>query len=167
MFHGDDYPLVLMWCPPRALATAAANLGKSPHQPASPCGVLSHVTGCHFEVAAVHYRRPAMREETAMGLDSVPMRLFISTIEKWTAALSQRDGKDARFFIEQLQTAAELLAIDPRFDKVYRSHVSGCSIINAPELVPCVCAFFRAITDANHSSRLRDDQDPQPELAPA
>ena len=102
-----------------------------------------------------------------MNLNSVPIRLFVSTIEKWVAALNQRDARQARFFIEQLHAAAEMLAIDPAFERLYRERLSKCSVLTAPDLIHCLSAFFSAVTDASHTGRFHDDSDPQPAVVPA
>ena len=102
-----------------------------------------------------------------MSLNSVPIRLFVTTIEKWVAALNHRDARQARFLVEQLQAAAEMLAIDPAFERLYRERVSGCTVLNAPDVIHCLCAFFNAVSDASHAARFRDDSDPQPSVVPA
>jgi len=90
-----------------------------------------------------------------MNIHTAPVRLFLSTIEKWMTALHQRDAQGARFFVEQLHTAAEMLAIDPVFARMYRQHVTGCSVVNAAEVIHCLCAFFNAVSEATENGRFR------------
>lgn len=90
-----------------------------------------------------------------MGINTIPMRTFLATLEKWVRAVEDRKTADARFFVEQLLVASEMLAFDPEFKRIFEDNRKKCGSQNPEEIIKCVYDFFHAVTDAGQPGRYR------------
>jgi hypothetical protein len=90
-----------------------------------------------------------------MGFDTVPMIAFLGTITKWLKAVEERQIDHAKFLVNQLDVAGRLLAIDPEFKRIYSSVDHKCEQKDPEDVLPCMYAFFAAVTDAGQPGRYR------------
>ena len=96
------------------------------------------------------------------GVNTIPMRTFLSTLTKWVQAVETRQVEDARFFVDQLRVAAEMLAFDPEFKRIFADNNGRCTLANPEEVTKCVVDFFNAVTDAGRPGRYRAAPDGGP-----
>jgi hypothetical protein len=90
-----------------------------------------------------------------MGINTIPMRTFLLAIEKWVESVENRRVDDARFFVEQLHVASEMLAIDPEFKRIFAGNRGECAVEDPEDAFCCLHAFFLAVTDASQPGRFR------------
>jgi hypothetical protein len=93
-----------------------------------------------------------------MGMNSIPMRTFLNSVQKWVRAMEQQQTQDARFFVEQLHVASEMLAFDPEFKRIFRDNHQRGDIADPESIVRCLSDFFHAVTDAAQPGRFRANQ---------
>jgi hypothetical protein len=91
-----------------------------------------------------------------MGIDALPMIAFLGAADKWLKAIEGRQTERASYLVSQLRVAAQLLAIDPEFKRIFQENSGSCSHRDPEQALSCVDAFFHSITDASRPGRFRD-----------
>jgi hypothetical protein len=85
-----------------------------------------------------------------------PLRQFLDTVRNWLAAIDRRDEPTARFYADELDTAAgKMLVIDPEFRRMYKKRLNGCSAQTPEEVLRCMSIYLHAATDAGLSGKFR------------
>ncbi len=92
---------------------------------------------------------------SSMGIDTVPMIAFLGTVSKWLRAVEEAQTDHARFLVDQLNVAGQLLAIDPEFKRIYLTQKRTCTEQDAEKALTCVHAFLGAVTEAGQPGRFR------------
>jgi len=79
-----------------------------------------------------------------MQVDSVTRRLFTTTLAKWAKALESGDLEGARFQLEQLKSAGQMMAIHPDFQRAMSQQRSPQPIESSTEVLR---VFLAAATE--------------------
>lgn len=89
--------------------------------------------------------------------DPLPMRTFLTVFGKWLQAIEFNRLDDATFFADELHAVGQMLAVDPEFHRVFRAGQLHCTHGQPGFALDCLHAFLRAITEAAHVERRRQD----------
>ncbi len=90
-----------------------------------------------------------------MPIDVLPIRAFIDELGKWADEIEQGNAADAKFRAQHIKKVAELLTIDPEFQRIFFANKDTCDSHNPKAALDCLSAFLHSVADAIQPKRYR------------
>ena len=83
-----------------------------------------------------------------MAVEHIPLRVFLTILRKWLEAVESGDAYMARHFASEISGAGRILAIDPAFQRIFKTKIEDTDGVDAAKALACLHVFFAAVTDA-------------------
>lgn len=90
-----------------------------------------------------------------MPINVLPIRAFIDELSKWADSIEQGKSSDAKFRAQHIKRVAELLTIDPEFQRIFFDNKDECTSHDPKAALDCLAAFLHAVADAIQPERYR------------